>query len=296
MSTELANIVDAPVVLNEEKVQFLEKHMLENMEQTPLPVTHSFGPNLYIREVFMPSGTFAIGHRQKTTHFNVMLKGKVLYFNEDGTKTILEAPLSYTSPPGRKIGYVLEDMVWQNIYSTNETDVEKLEETYLDKTQYSVEHRKKELLLRCDNISEDEEDFKQMLKDLGVTEELVKEQSEKEDDMTGLPLGSYKFQVGPSNIHGKGVFATSDILEGELVGVARLGDKRTVLGRYTNHAKNPNAKMVLHTNGDMYLIMTKSVSGCRGGDLGDEITIDYRQSYKLAMEKHSCQQQLPQQQ
>ena len=41
MSTELANIVDAPVVLNEEKVQFLEKHMLENMEQTPLPVTHS---------------------------------------------------------------------------------------------------------------------------------------------------------------------------------------------------------------------------------------------------------------
>lgn len=289
MSTDLALIVDKQVALPEETVQVLEKEMLK-LEQTPLPVTHSFGPNLYIREVFMPAGTFAIGHRQKTTHLNVMLKGKVLYINPDGTKQVLEAPLTFVSPPGRKIGYILEDMLWQNIYSTAETDVEKLEEMYLDKTEYSLEHKKTELLLRGKDNSEDVEDFQQMLKELNVTEEFVKAQSET-DDLIPMPMGSYKFQVGISPIQGKGVFATADILENEIVGVARLGNNRTTLGRYVNHSKNPNAKMVLHENGDMYLVMQKSISGCRGGNLGDEITIDYRQSYKLATETQLCQQQ-----
>lgn len=289
MSMDLVNIVDTQVALPEETVQILEKEMLK-LEQTPLPVTHSFGPNLYIREVFMPAGTFAIGHRQKTTHFNVMLKGKVVYINPDGSKQILEAPLSFVSPPGRKIGYVLEDMLWQNIYSTNETDVEKLEEMYLDKTEYSIEHKKTELLLRGKDNSEDVEDFQQMLKELNITEEFVKIQAET-DDLISMPMGSYKFQVGVSPIHGKGVFATADILENELVGVARLGNNRTVLGRYVNHSKNPNAVMVLHENGDLFLVMKKAISGCRGGNLGDEITIDYRQAYKMAMETHLCQQQ-----
>jgi len=34
-------------------------------------------------------------------------------------------------------------------------------------------------------------------------------------------------------------------------------------------------------NDDLLLIATKSIDGCHGGMLGEEITIDYRQAYSL---------------
>jgi hypothetical protein len=43
--------------------------------------------------------------------------------------------------------------------------------------------------------------------------------------------------------------------------------------------------MVLKENGDIDLVMIKPISGCRGGNLGDEITINYRQALSLASEK-----------
>jgi len=75
---------------------------------------------------------------------------------------------------------------------------------------------------------------------------------------------------------------------GEILAPARLGDKRTPIGRYTNHSHKPNAKMEFY-NGDIYLVATTGISGCQGGRLGDEITTDYRDNIKLLGDK-SCQQ------
>lgn len=288
MSNELVPLLHNNVALSEEKINYIESEMLK-MEQAPCPVTHRFGPNIYIREVFIPAGVFSVGHRQKTEHLNVMLKGKVLFVNPDGTKELLEAPLTFVSSPGRKIGYILEDMIWQNIYSTDETDIEKLEEMFLDKTTGFLEHKRAEQLLLGFDNSEDISDYHKMLDELGITEELVREQSENESDQIPMPLGSYKFQLAASKIQGKGVFATADLLQDEVVGAARLNGFRTPLGRFTNHAKNPNARMVKDDNGDIFLVMNKAISGCRGGNLGDEITINYRQALSLATEKQLCQ-------
>ena len=289
MSEELVPFLNNNIALTDDKVNYIESEMLK-MEQAPCPVTHRFGPNLYIREVFIPAGVFSIGHRQKTEHLNVMLKGKVLFVNSDGTKDLLEAPLTFVSSPGRKIGYILEDMIWQNIYSTNETDIEKLEEMFLDKTTGFLEHKRAEQLLLGFDNSEDISDYHKMLDELGITEEVVRSQSEDESDQIQMPLGSYKFQLSNSKIQGKGVFATADLLEDEIVGVARLNGFRTPLGRFTNHSKNPNARMVKDDKGDIYLIMNKAISGYRGGNLGDEITINYRQALSLATEKQICQE------
>lgn len=289
MSTDLVPLLQNNVALSAEKINYIESEMLK-MEQAPCPVTHRFGPNIYIREVFIPAGVFSVGHRQKTEHLNVMLTGKVLFVKEDGTKELLEAPLTFVASPGRKIGYILEDMIWQNIYSTNETDIEKLEEMFLDKTTGFLEHKRAEQLLLGFDNSEDISDYHKMLDELCITEELVREQSENESDQIPMPLGSYKFQLATSKIQGKGVFATADLLKDEVVGAARLNGFRTPLGRFTNHAKNPNARMVKEENGDIFLVMNKAISGCRGGNLGDEITINYRQALSLATEKQLCQE------
>jgi hypothetical protein len=265
-------------------VQELEKHFLKE-KQADCPVKHIFAPNIYIREVSIPAGTFSIGHYQTTEHLNIMLKGRVTMVNEDGSHTELVAPQTFVSKPGRKIGYIHEDMVWQNVYSTNEIDVEKLEATYLNKSITWQENQKsQELLLTLDHSS-DIADYYLAIAEFGFDHETVRKQTENMEDQIPMPFGSYKAIVANSRIDGKGVFATGNIEEGEVIAPARIDGKRTPIGRYTNHSKNINAIMVLRDNGNIDLVAKKAINGCQGGNLGEEITIDYRQALSLAIRR-----------
>lgn len=134
------------VSIKEYDIDILEKTMLE-MPQVDCPLKHIFGEGLYIRELRIPAGAIAVGHYQKTAHMNIMLRGRVLMLNPDGSRTELDArkePITFVGAPGRKVGYILDDVIWQNVYSTDETDIEKLEETYVDKSE---EWKKNNLLI-----------------------------------------------------------------------------------------------------------------------------------------------------
>jgi hypothetical protein len=259
-----------------ERINALEKEMLKQ-EQVECPVIHRFSPGVYVREVSIPAGTLAIGHRQKTEHLNVFLKGKVTMLNEDGSTTELTAPMIFTGKPGRKCGYITEDVVWLNVYPTEETDIEKLESIYLDKT-LTFEESDKIRLLTCNHA--DREDYRQVLVEFGFTEEIARRQSENELDQIPFPHGGYKVGVFNSPIEGKGLFATASIAEGEVIAPARIDGMRTPAGRFTNHAKEPNAEMV-RIGENIYLKATKDIAGCKGGHLGEEITINYRQALRL---------------
>lgn len=265
-----------------ENVDSLQEYMLQ-LPQVKCEVLHRFAPGLYIREVTVPAGTMAVGHWQRFEHLNILLKGKVTVMNDDGSTSRLEAPMMFVGKPGRKIGYIEEDMVWQNIYATTETDVEKLEETFLDKSAMwhgHLESIQQRLLPPVDDV----EDFRAMLDEVGVTEEFARRESERTDNMIDLPYGTYKMKVGNSSIEGKGLFATADIEPGEVIGPARIDDKRTIAGRYTNHAKIPNAKPVRNGHKGIELVALRHIAGCHGGHDGEEITIDYRESLRLAMQ------------
>jgi hypothetical protein len=43
--------------------------------------------------------------------------------------------------------------------------------------------------------------------------------------------------------------------------------------------------MVLRDNGNIDLVAKKAINGCQGGNLGEEITIDYRQALSLAIRR-----------
>lgn len=264
-----------------EKIDSLQAHMLK-LPQVKCEVLHRFAPGLYIREVSIPAGTMAIGHWQRHEHLNILLKGKVTILNDDGSTTRLEAPMMFVGKPGRKVGYIEEDMVWQNIYATTETDVEKLEEMFLDKNAIwgaHLDEARQKLLPPVDDI----EDYRKMLDEFGVTEEFARSESERTDNMVDLPHGTYKIKVGQSSIEGKGLFATADIKAGEVIAPARIGDSRTIAGRYTNHSARPNAEMVRRNHKDVDLVALQDIEGCLGGHDGQEITIDYRQALNLAI-------------
>jgi hypothetical protein len=272
------------VAITEQKIQTLEAEFLKQ-PQVDCSVVHRFGPGIYIREVTIPADTFSIGHCQTATHLNIMLTGRVTMVNPDGSHTELVAPHTFVAGPGRKIGYIHETMVWQNVYATDETDVEKLEAMFLDKSATWQENHKNQQLLLNFNHSEDIADYYAAIAEYGFDHETVQAQTLNLDDQIELPYGNYKMMVTLSKIEGKGVFATGNIEANEIIAPARLNGKRTSAGRYTNHAKNPNAVMVLLDNNDVNLVATRAITGCKGGDLGEEITIDYRQAISLAIRR-----------
>jgi len=163
------------------QVETLEQGFLQQ-EQQDCPVVHRFGPGIYIREVTIPGGTLSIGHYQKTTHLNIMLKGRVIMVNENGEKTELVAPQTFVSGPGRKIGLIVETMVWQNVYATTETDVEKLEELLLEKSQVWKDYKKEQDLLLSFDYSKDEADYFETIKNWGFDDKTVRAQSEEKSD------------------------------------------------------------------------------------------------------------------
>lgn len=110
----------------------VEAAMLD-MPQIDCPVQHYFGPGIYIREAFLPAGTYVMGHSHKSEHMNVMLKGKMAVI-VNGEARVIEGPLIFTGEPGRKFAYIIEDTVFQNIYATTETDIDVIEDMFVDKS------------------------------------------------------------------------------------------------------------------------------------------------------------------
>lgn len=261
-------------------VQNLEKLFLE-MPQAGVPVMHHFSPGVYMREVTMQPDTFAIGHYQKTEHLNIMLTGKVLMVNEDGTTTMLEAPQMFVSPPGRKIGYVFEKMSWLNVYPTNETDIDILESMFLDKSETFNDHNEKIEKLKYDLRQPDREDFKAFIAEYSLDPEVIRIQSENTDDIVPMDAEWLKIvAVRKSYIQNKGLFLSSPVKASDIICPARVRGKRTIAGRYTNHSPNPNSFFYKLDNGDIYLMANQDINGCSGGDKGTELTVNYRETIR----------------
>ena len=97
------------------------------------------------------------------------------------------------------------------------------------------------------------------------------------------------FKVGPSKIHGKGVFATKQFKSGEFINngllptgkPGPLNDKTfyaTDFGKFVNHSYTPNAS--LEFEDDAY-----KVYAMRDIEPGEELTSDYTQTKGLKQPK-----------
>jgi hypothetical protein len=257
--------------------EVLEKAMITH-PQVECSLIHRFGPGIYIRELHMKAGTFAVGHTQKFEHTNIILKGKVMMVNEDGSNHILEAPLFFIGKPGRKVGYVLEDVVWQNIYATEDRDIDALEARFVDKSPFWIEQSSHKFIQSQIQHESDREDFFRLSKELDPEAEVY--QSENLLDVS-LPIGDFSLRICKSAIHGRGLFATANIPAGDVVCKTTIASAQTVAGMFINHSTNPNSVASISSDGDTEIIAIRDISGCRGGDSGEEITINYRQALSL---------------
>lgn len=260
-----------------EKLNQLEA-MLVGLPQVACNVVHAFGGGIYIRQVHLRAGSMVMGHRHKTEHLNIMLTGRMTLYHENGMRDELTAPVIVTAGPGRKVAQIHQDVLWLNLFPTSETNVEKLEEMYLDKTEG---WREFDASFQMDR-DKDRSDYDLFLWEAGLSEEYVRRESERESDQVPFPDGVYKCKVSRSQIEGRGLFATGDMTAGEIIAPARLAGKRTPACRYTNHSGSPNAMMV-SMHGDIMLMAMRQISGAQGGQDGEEITVDYRDAIRTTM-------------
>lgn len=98
-----------------------------------LPLTHTFSEGIYVREIFIRKGLFAIGKIHKLEHTFFLMKGKMLFCSEEGVKEI-EAPYYGNASAGTKrVVIALEDSVFVNVHPNpkNIREIEKLEDTFV---------------------------------------------------------------------------------------------------------------------------------------------------------------------
>lgn len=102
--------------------------------QEVCPVVHRFSDKVYIREIFMPAGTFIVGKTHKTRHFNIVLTGSAdVMIN--GEIRFIQAPYTFESLEGsQKTLYIHQDCRWMTIHvnEDDEKDTMVLEERYID--------------------------------------------------------------------------------------------------------------------------------------------------------------------
>lgn len=125
--------------ITHDQIEDVERRVIEatmrgDLNEGECELRHTFAPGVYVRELLMPAGNFVIGHEHKTTHVNVVVEGRA-YVMMGGKPYLLEAPHTFVSEAGvRKVLYILEDMRFITIHPTQETEIDKLEEELIVKS------------------------------------------------------------------------------------------------------------------------------------------------------------------
>ena len=130
---------------------FALQHGMQNeissgeMREVDCPLQHSFIDGVYVRTIFIPAGTVIVGKIHKHSHANILSKGEVSVFTEDGGLERLSGPLTMTSPAGcKRAVYAHTDTTWTTIHRTDETDLDKIEDWVIAKSYEDYEQFKLE--------------------------------------------------------------------------------------------------------------------------------------------------------
>jgi hypothetical protein len=106
----------------------LTKRLLASGEKREMEVKHTFLDGMYVRELFIPKGTLLVGKMHKLPCVNVVSKGDISVLTETGSARV-KAGYSVVSPAGiQKVGYAHEDTVFVNVFRTDETDPQKIDQ------------------------------------------------------------------------------------------------------------------------------------------------------------------------
>lgn len=111
-----------PALIPRDAIARLEAAMLA-MPQVEIETRHDFAAGLYARTIVIPAGVALTGKVHLEGHLNMVSKGRITVWTEEGMRTIdaTDAPAILASEPGMKrVGYAHEETVWTTIHANPE--------------------------------------------------------------------------------------------------------------------------------------------------------------------------------
>jgi len=294
------------------KIEALENEFLK-LPQVEIPVIHRWSGGIYVREITIPKDTILTGRIYLDDHFDIMVSGDVTVSSNDGLKRLQGFHIFEGLMGKKRAGYTHQETRWITmcicpempddeyidyitVTSFSEFDQRLMDRGTIDESEIKEAFHSQRSFRKSDydgfksgyltaSGKKLRSDYDQMLLNIGVTEEIVRRESENTHDMD-LRITCNKVTIRQSNIQGKGLFATCDISADTVIMPSRFNGKRTIAGRYVNHSNTPNAKMMM--NGDNMSLV--SIHVIREGD---EITTNYRDTL-IEKGELKCQAHTPQ--
>ena len=93
------------------------------------PLKHTFAHGMYIREIFVPAGSFVLTYVHKQSHPCFVLQGDTTVIEPEGNRKV-SAPHHFITPAGmQRLCFCHTDTIWATVHLnlTNERDMEKIE-------------------------------------------------------------------------------------------------------------------------------------------------------------------------
>ena len=265
----LAVLPDAPTRADIEAFgQFLQSLEADHVGPD-IHTRHHFAGEVYGRSIVLGAECFLVGLPHKHDHLNVCV-GDITVWTEQGKVRYTGAHIIESKAGCMRVGFAHAETTWLTVHrnATGGRDLEQIEDSLIEQADLLLTRRQAAL-------EADRADYQVFLAEHGFTEPFVRSIVEDMRDHAEMPPGFDAFEVRASPIQGVGLFATRDLNAGETVAPARIGPRRTVAGRRTNHAKNPNCIFVQAPGGGLDLVTAQPVAK------GTELTIDYRQAGRV---------------
>lgn len=104
-----------------QQIEELEDYLMKG-DTVELEVRHHFAEGLYARELLIPKGTILTGKIHKASHINIISKGLITVWTEQGMKKLGAGEHVISQPGCKRVGYAHEDTVWTTIHVNPEND------------------------------------------------------------------------------------------------------------------------------------------------------------------------------
>lgn len=124
MDTAL-DAIEATRMPTREQILDIERYILQ-CPQVETPIRHYFSPGIYAREMFIPAGTVLTGAVHKTEHISLFV-GDITVLTDGGMQRLTGHHTFVSKPGAKRVGYAHADTWCTGFFSTNETDISKLE-------------------------------------------------------------------------------------------------------------------------------------------------------------------------
>jgi len=227
---------------------------------SPDHLKNYFANGAYVREMSLPANTAVVGRIHKYETINILLEGEIIVVDELGNKKHLKAPHVFIAPAGnQKAAMTITPVRWLNSFACETTDPEEALDLLTCET---TEEYNKHLV-----AIEEKRQLKLVAERVGLNSEQM-EKLVNTDDLTIMGDEYSHVHIKKSDIDGLGLFSSISIVGGDSICPMRIGNNRTIAGRYANHSSNPNAR-AFFIDGEPILYAISNISK------NEEITCNY---------------------